>query len=172
MTLYIAQLYVTKFSTIFLHLTKLYVTQSFAILQRHQSHTVKSAKTFLTVYVVHVYYTKRGRIFSHSHTLQQDSDRVQGYRVTKNSDQSILHLLICIHVYDNLLQIHYPVLTEIFWLSYTCFSLMYLTYNCRLQNTVEKAKVVILYCCYRGTEFINFLVALKQLCTRTTLKNM
>ena len=43
----IAQLYVTKIPTIS-HLTKLYVTQSSAI-QRHQSHTTKSAKNCLTV---------------------------------------------------------------------------------------------------------------------------
>ena len=46
----IAQFYVTKFSTISLHLTKLYAIQSFAK-QRHQSNsTAKSAKTFLTVW--------------------------------------------------------------------------------------------------------------------------
>ena len=43
----IAQL-MTKFSTISLYFTKLYVTQGFAI-KRHQSHTAKSAKTFLTM---------------------------------------------------------------------------------------------------------------------------
>ena len=40
-----AQLYVTKFSTISLYLTKLYSSR-----QRHQSHAAKSSTTFLTVY--------------------------------------------------------------------------------------------------------------------------
>ena len=39
---------VTKFSTISLYLTKLYVTQSFAV-QRHQLNTAKPAKNCLTV---------------------------------------------------------------------------------------------------------------------------
>ena len=44
-----AQLYVTRFSTISLYLTKLYVTQSFAIVP----HTVKYAKKFLTVQLLY-----------------------------------------------------------------------------------------------------------------------
>ena len=48
----IAQLYVTKFSTIFLSWTKLYVIQSF-LQKGHQSHTAIFAKTFLTVQILH-----------------------------------------------------------------------------------------------------------------------
>ena len=43
----IVQRYGTKFSTISLYLTKLYVTM--ALQKPHQSHTAKYAKTFLTV---------------------------------------------------------------------------------------------------------------------------
>ena len=46
----IAELYVTKFSTISLYLTKLYTTYSRAFHHRHQSHAAKSAKTFITVF--------------------------------------------------------------------------------------------------------------------------
>ena len=46
----IAELYVTKFSTISLYLTKLYNTYSRAFHHRHQSHAAKSAKTFITVF--------------------------------------------------------------------------------------------------------------------------
>ena len=43
----IVLLYVTTFSTIYLYLTELYVTYCSTLQWRHQSHTAKSAKSFL-----------------------------------------------------------------------------------------------------------------------------